>query len=719
MTSTAPPSSESQPTRLALLISDLRPHPERWRFAARVALSGMIIIAVEMTLRFEILYPAMSAMLITTELKASGTVTRYLLNVLATTIGCAAAVALGSLFIQQPWFLLPVMWVCIIGIIYFMGASRYRGAFFVAGYPFIIIVFSMFFAKGDAEHIGTIVYRAVFLGISVSAFVTIVLMPIDPIKNLRENLSVGFKRTEDLIDEVVDHLKGVQILDFAGLVPDYYRSNTTASIQLVEQAETDQSFGDTENRHLVSLIAFERRCAAALYLVAERVATKPVDEIPQAIAALATLKADLARNTSALGNALESESQLVQEDSHPNQAVNLALAAWYLPVQRLSAEAPEVQAWIRTLVKLERHADLGRVLMGNIKYGISRIFRLSLFRPDIGVLKHATKCSTSILICALFCITINWSTGIGCVETVMFVVQATFGGTLMVGGLRFVGVLVGFTLAIFAVIFIMPMITTLPGFLLLFGPILLIAGYGMHGPTRVNVPAIQMMIFFDFALLQMVGPNISLLPTMHFGLAVTMGIVVTFLVYRFLWPSRAENLLRPCLVNMLEGTAESLRSLARGGLAASTVRLSHVNLDDQFSKFMTMQHASQFETYYPMSVVGARLRAIHLVDQLCDKLLVDIAEECEHPPMSSETAILVDAYAESLHRCALLVDGKPGSDAIPLPQIAVAPGSFGEHVQKSAIELQSLRELLAELAQVKTIIASPLWLSHRRPSVAT
>jgi len=103
------------------------------------------------------------------------------------------------------------------------------------------------------------------------------------------------------------------------------------------------------------------------------------------------------------------------------------------------------------------------------------------------------------------------------------VVQGTFGGTLLIGGLRMAGVVLGFTLAIMLVIFAIPTVTTLPGFWLVFGGTLFLTSWGVAGPPRLGVPCLQAMIVVDFSLLQITRPDVSLLPAMNFSLAVGLG----------------------------------------------------------------------------------------------------------------------------------------------------------------------------------------------------
>ena len=180
MSSTLVSSAIQTPGLWPRIKADLRPSPGRWKHAARVALAGMLIIGVEMTLKYEILYPAMTTLLILTEMRGFGTVTRFVMAVIGATVGFVCAIALMALFIQQPFFLLPIMWGFIIVCMYYMGASRYRGMFFVCCYTFIVIVYMSFFDKTHAEHVAIIVYKSVLTGLACASIVMMFVWPQRP-----------------------------------------------------------------------------------------------------------------------------------------------------------------------------------------------------------------------------------------------------------------------------------------------------------------------------------------------------------------------------------------------------------------------------------------------------------------------------------------------------------------------------------------------------------
>lgn len=688
---------KAPPSFWSLIASDLRPDKERWQFAARLAIGGLLIIAIQMTLRFEILYPAMSVLLIVSELRGAGSMTRFVLNICAATFGCGAAVALGALFIQQPWFLLFILWLYVVAIMYFMGSSRYRGTIFLMGYPFIVINFMMFFDKENAEHIAGVVYKSVLVGICVVALVTMFLWPYSPSIVLRERLAKSLGRSQMLLRSLLDCIQNKQTLDVANLLPDYYRGDIIENMQLLDQAETEIAFDDGNHPDLLAFLSFERQLSSGLYLAAERLSNNKFETNEQSIEFLTSLDLYISRlidkvedisHFKGLDEALV-QLQVAARKSHEDPSL-VALC-------NLTFQAPQAIRTLRTFTHFLHRPDFGTVLIGNLRRSIPNLFRQSIRTLNIPALTHAAKCSTAILICALICLTLNWDNGIGCVETVMLVVQVTFGGTLLIGSLRFVGVILGFSLAIFVVIFLMPLVTTLPGFLLIFAPILFFVGYGMHGSPRVSTPSLQVMIVFDFSLLQMLGPDISLYPTMNFSLAVTMGVFVSFCVYRFLWRGRAVEGLQGSLAEMLQAVSSVMRLRLQGTVSHKKIRAAAIQIEDGYARFMKLQNDAQYESYCSIQGVNTRLRAAALTHQLCTEFLMLFDTENADAQTVTSNFPIASAYIDNLDRCCRLLRRQSDSDFVHLPDADAIRTPWTSFWQRGDTQILSLRSAFNDL----------------------
>ena len=677
------------PSLWARVRADLRPDPERWRHAVRVALAGVLVVGVQMTQRYDIIYPAMTTLLVVTETKGFGTVTRFVLAFVGATLGSAAAVALMALFLQQPFFLLPIMWAYIIAVMYWMGSSRYRGALFCAGYPFIVIVYMSFFGKEHAEHIATMVYKSVITGLACGSLVMIFLWPERPERALRERLVASLRHARSTVARLLASVRSCEPFDLRSFVAEHWRAQTPAMIGLIDQAQTDLDLDDATRRELVALVTLDARAAAALALAAEELAQP--NAAPAAEASLERLDATLERMVRRVEG--ESASEITPDPS-------MRASGWLEPLDAVTCALRAATPAADALAGLERRTDFGTLLLRNLRDCLPRIFRKPIWPVDVPQLQHAVKCSSAIMICALFCIAIAWAMGIGCVETVMLVVQATFGGTLLIGTLRLVGVVGGYALSIMLVIWIMPVITTLPGLLAVFAVALVLVGYAMHGSPRVCVPAMQVMIVVDFALLQRTGPSISLLPAMNFSLAVAMGVVVTFIVYRLLWPVHAGASLRPLLGAMLQDTADLLRQAAVSGVDPARLDRAQLRLADQAAEYLQHHANAQLEARHPMDRCEMEVRLLEQVERLCGDCVVILASHVADAGPVRDGVVALRSTADRLAWLADVVgEREPRPEPLPADGSDAGP-AWAQRLERVGEGVRTVRETSRRLADL-------------------
>ncbi|MSR28041.1 MAG: hypothetical protein EXS03_00495 [Phycisphaerales bacterium] len=175
------------------------------------------------------------------------------------------------------------------------------------------------------------------------------------------------------------------------------------------------------------------------------------------------------------------------------------------PLRSLAIQVSADLGALGGLARLAKRPDTATVVIANLRRCLGALFREKVLPLNDAAFAHASKCAITIMICELVCITLNCCHGIGCLETVMVVVQATLGGALVIGDLRLAGVMLGTPIAIGVVVFVMPRIATLPGLAMDFG-------------------------------------------TLLFGVRCAMGVVVTFIVYRFLWRAQEQGTLTSALM---------------------------------------------------------------------------------------------------------------------------------------------------------------------------
>jgi len=691
---------QHRPSFWAKLWQDFQPFPGRATEAFRIACAGMLIVAVQMSLRYELMYPAMTTLLVVNEIRGFSTITRFIINFCAITVSCGAAVALMALFMQQPMFLLPIMTGYITVVMYFMGASRYRSAMFNLGYPFVVVVYMSFFDKEHAEHIAIIVYKSAITGLACGTLVLMLLWPESPVTLLRELLVHGLKDSAGLLRRLVEAARGRGTFDVQGFVPDRFRAKTPKLLLLADQVQVDCGLGQPGRHELFALVSLNARAAAAAGVVVEQLAVGQAPG-PAEADAMERLAASIEEVVEGLERVGEGDAEEAAVESMADEEVRAADDAARGDVLSLlegaCVDAARARRAVQVFARARTLPDILTLTLRNLRDMADRLVLQPIRDPNPAMVKHAFKCSATIMFCALFCIAINWSMGIGCVETVMLVVQGTFGGTLLIGGLRMAGVVIGYALAILLIIFLIPTVTTLPGFWLVFGGTLFLTSWGVAGPLRISVPCLQAMIVVDFALLQVTRPDISLLPAMNFALAVSMGVLVTVAVYWLLWPVKAGKVVRPTLSFMLERVAAGLHRAASGSLSAQAVNVMQSTVEEELAKCVAAHTHAQFERHESTHRHELELRAIVVVEQACHRVLVTLAAHVSARTAAPEVARALEAVAVRFARASAQLAGKSAEAAADSAEFASdAPAWMQEIVRASAL-LERLPGVLSEL----------------------
>lgn len=691
---------QHRPSFWAKLWQDFQPFPGRATEAFRIACAGMLIVAVQMSLRYELMYPAMTTLLVVNEIRGYSTITRFIINFCAITVSCGAAVALMALFMQQPMFLLPIMAGYITVVMYFMGASRYRSAMFNLGYPFVVVVYMSFFDKEHAEHIAIIVYKSAITGLACGTLVLLLLWPESPVTLLRELLVHGMRDSAGLLRRLAEAARGRGTFDVQGFVPDRFRAKTPKLLLLADQVQVDCGLGQRGRHELFALVSLNARAAAAAGVVVEQLAVGQAPG-PAEADAMERLAASIEEVVEGLERVGEGDAEEAVAESMAHEEVRAADDAARGDVLSLlegaCVDAARARRAVQVFARARTLPDILTLTRRNLRDMADRLVLQPIRDPNPAMVKHAFKCSATIMFCALFCIAINWSMGIGCVETVMLVVQGTFGGTLLIGGLRMAGVVIGYALAILLIIFLIPTVTTLPGFWLVFGGTLFLTSWGVAGPLRISVPCLQAMIVVDFALLQVTRPDISLLPAMNFALAVSMGVLVTVAVYWLLWPVKAGKVVRPTLSFMLERVAAGLHRAATGSLSAQAVNVMQSTVEEELAKCVAAHTHTQFERHESTHRHELELRAIVVVEQACHRVLVTLAAHVSARTAAPEVARALEAVAVRFARASAQLAGNSAEAAVDSAEFASdAPAWIQEIVRASAL-LERLPGVLSEL----------------------
>jgi uncharacterized membrane protein YccC len=150
---------------------------------------------------------------------------------------------------------------------------------------------------------------------------------------------------------------------------------------------------------------------------------------------------------------------------------------------------------------------------------------------------------------AMFCYIVyeasDWSGIHTALITCTFIALESTEATLYKGTLRIVGCVIGGALALFSIVFLMPHMETITSLVLLVGCAAAIAGWIAAGSERISYAGLQMAFAFFYSIFQGYAPDTDLDNVRNRIVGILFGLVVTGLVFQYIWPERAVKRLQP------------------------------------------------------------------------------------------------------------------------------------------------------------------------------
>ena len=111
--------------------------------------------------------------------------------------------------------------------------------------------------------------------------------------------------------------------------------------------------------------------------------------------------------------------------------------------------------------------------------------------------------------------------------------------TLYKGTLRIVGCVIGGALALFTIVFLMPHMETIASLVVLVACASAIAGWVATGSERISYAGLQIAFAFFYSVFQGYAPDTDLDNVRNRVVGILFGLIVTGLVFQYIWPERA------------------------------------------------------------------------------------------------------------------------------------------------------------------------------------
>src|SRR3954469_2103549 len=189
----------------------------------------------------------------------------------------------------------------------------------------------------------------------------------------------------------------------------------------------------------------------------------------------------------------------------------------------------------------------------------------------------ALKVTFAAMFCYIVYEAIDWTGIHTAFITCTFIALESTEATLYKGTLRIVGCVIGGALALFSIVFLMPHMETIASLVVLVACAAAIAGWVATGSERISYAGLQIAFAFFYSVFQGYAPDTDLDNVRNRVLGILFGLIVTGLIFRYMWPERSIDRLRVALRQALQQLARLLEiprsdvSIEKGKAEADTL----------------------------------------------------------------------------------------------------------------------------------------------------
>lgn len=170
--------------------------------------------------------------------------------------------------------------------------------------------------------------------------------------------------------------------------------------------------------------------------------------------------------------------------------------------------------------------------------------RRGLFVSDAFTNPAHVRFALKVTLAATFCYivyqAIDWSGIHTAFITCTFIALESTEATLYKGTLRIAGCVIGGALALFSIVFLMPHMETIASLVMLVACASAIAGWVATGSERISYAGLQIAFAFFYSVFQGYAPDTDLDNVRDRVVGILFGLIVTGLVFTYIWPERAR-----------------------------------------------------------------------------------------------------------------------------------------------------------------------------------
>jgi uncharacterized membrane protein YccC len=170
----------------------------------------------------------------------------------------------------------------------------------------------------------------------------------------------------------------------------------------------------------------------------------------------------------------------------------------------------------------------------------------------------ALKVTLAAMFCYIVYMAIDWSGIHTALITCTFIALESTGATLHKGILRIGGCVIGGALALLTIVFLMPHMETIASLVVVVACASAIAGWAATGSEMISYAGLQIAFAFFYSVFQGYAPDTDLDNVRNRVVGILFGLIVTGLVFAYIWPERTIDRFRDALRAALRELAKLL-----------------------------------------------------------------------------------------------------------------------------------------------------------------
>ena len=195
--------------------------------------------------------------------------------------------------------------------------------------------------------------------------------------------------------------------------------------------------------------------------------------------------------------------------------------------------------------------------ISNLKQPKPRLFAADAFTNPTHI-HFALKVTLAAMVCYIIYSALDWPGISTSFITCCFIAMENVGATFRRARLRLIGCGLGGSFAFMSLVFLVPYMESITSLVLLVAAGTAVAGWIAAGTDRISYVGVQAAFAFYLGIFQGFAPHTDFVMIRDRLVGIVLGIAVTSIVFRYVWPERASDKLRGTLARVLRKLSQLL-----------------------------------------------------------------------------------------------------------------------------------------------------------------